>query len=483
MIGLVPNIIYALYNDNVDTALRVIKERVFFVKDNNQFVVPPQPASHLDFFERMSKFKAALDKTYEHCPIMTMDDFLSSYVGQQKEVYSKAARSLLIRPLEDNDAFISMFVKTEKVNFSDKPDSTPRGISPRSPRYHVSLGPTIKTIEKRIYKRIDKVFGSPTVFKGMNAHTRGKILFEKWNKFKNPVAIGMDASRFDQHVSKIALIWEHSFYKRYNKSKRFNKLLQHQLHNKCFYRGPDGDISYEVEGTRASGDMNTSLGNVLLMCGLINSYLSEVGVSKYELANDGDDCVLIVEIEQANILKKYIRSWFRGMGFTMKLEEDVTVFEKIEFCQSHPVWTSDGYVMTLSPKNGLAKQCLSINHIPNGNAMKRWLSTLGKGGMTLAGQIPIWQEFYQHCIKSSNGAKIIKGDPTMRTGFYMHTIKDMRREYGTIHPRTRYSFYLAFGISPAEQVIRERQIACEASTIFSDRVVQIEEVKHAGNII
>jgi hypothetical protein len=28
----------------------------------------------------------------------------------------------------------------------------------------------------------------------------------------------------------------------------------------------------------------------------------------------------------------------------------------------------------------------------------------------------------------------------------------MRREYGAIHPRTRYSYYLAFGILPDEQV-------------------------------
>ncbi len=115
--------------------------------------------------------------------------------------------------------------------------------------------------------------------KGMDVRTVAKVLREKWDMFPNPVAIGLDASRFDQHVSVPALEFEHSVYlscfKQKKHRERLAKLLKLQLENHCTGYAEDGVIKYTTTGTRMSGDMNTSLGNCVLMCSLIHSYLLE----------------------------------------------------------------------------------------------------------------------------------------------------------------------------------------------------------------
>lgn len=438
-------------------------------------MVPPRPDRD-HFFSQMEKFDLELKRSFRRLPIMTTESFLSSYVGKQRTVYSNAVNDLLIKPISAADARVSCFVKVEKINFTDKPDPAPRVICPRNPRYHVSIGPTIKSIEKEMYKRIDRVFKSRTVFKGMNAYTRGKILRQKWERFDSPVAVGLDASRFDQHISQVALQWEHSHYIPYNKTDKFSWLLKQQLVNNCTYRGKDGKFSYTTYGTRCSGDMNTSLGNVLIMCALIYSYMDFSEIREYELANDGDDCVLIIEKRDEEKFYENVILWFERMGFTMKVEPSVSVFEQVDFCQSRPVWTSDGYIMVLDPVNGLAKQCVSIKPIDNSKLLKRWLATTGIGGMSLAGQIPVWQEFYNHNIRGSEGASIITGDPTQSSGF-LFLCNGMKRQYGKVHPKTRHSFYLAFGISPAEQIAIEERCLAAPLTTFSREVINKVDIE------
>jgi hypothetical protein len=73
--------------------------------------------------------------------------------------------------------------------------------------------------------------------------------------------VGLDASRFDQHVSHAALKWEHSVYNSWFKDKEFARAISMQLINEGTGYTDEGKIKVEVEGCRMSGDMNTSAGN------------------------------------------------------------------------------------------------------------------------------------------------------------------------------------------------------------------------------
>lgn len=76
--------------------------------------------------------------------------------------------------------------------------------------------------------------------------------------------------------------------------------------------------------------MNTSSGNCFTMVGLVYSYMTSLGI-KWRLANNGDDCVLMVERRDLNKLQGLCK-WFSEMGFTMESEGSVDVFEQIVFC-------------------------------------------------------------------------------------------------------------------------------------------------------
>ena len=46
----------------------------------------------------------------------------------------------------------------------------------------------------------------------MNADKQGQVLRSMWEEFDSPVGVGLDASRFDQHVSMAALKVEHDHW-------------------------------------------------------------------------------------------------------------------------------------------------------------------------------------------------------------------------------------------------------------------------------
>lgn len=145
--------------------------------------------------------------------------------------------------------------------------------------------------------------------------------------------MGLDASRFDQHVSQDALKVEHKVWNRMTPGTcrpHLRRLLSMQLQNHGIAYLEGLKVKYTTDGCRMSGDMNTSSGNCMLMCLMLGSYLDTLKI-KYRFANNGDDCVVI--IDKRNLSKiSNLQTWFLKMGFTMKVEKPVFEFEKIEFC-------------------------------------------------------------------------------------------------------------------------------------------------------
>jgi hypothetical protein len=463
--GLSSNVRYNVFNSNITTCVKAMKERLLYVKDKDgKFIPTPKPTR--SFSEVCSSFKTAFAKLVKPASPLRRDEFLGAYEGRRRTVYAAAFESLKCKPFHLWDSFCSYFVKCEKVNVTKKPDSVPRGISPRTPRYHVMVGVYIKRIEKTVYNIIAKLFGAVTVFKGLNAADRGRQMRDHWDQFVDPVAIGLDASRFDQHVSIQALKFEHSFYKMFFPNDRvLSKLLKMQCNNKLFANCKDGRAKLTLEGVRMSGDMNTALGNCLLMCCMVYTYL-KARVTKFRLANDGDDCVVIIERKELSKIKD-LSEWFKTLGFDMKIELPVDIFEQIEFCQSQPVWTPQGWLMVRKISDSIPKDSLSLKPLDNRKVFLKWMKAVGEGGLALTGGIPILQDLYQSYNTIAGEVKALT-DPTLETGLKMLG-KGMKREYALkIHPLTRVSFWRAFGIPISKQLCYER-ILQEVSFDYPER--------------
>jgi hypothetical protein len=446
------------FNNDIDTLERAVKERVFFVKGKSGFEEPPRPKGD-HFSTVMAETNALLTRALPYTTPMSPREFVETFRGAKRKLYEEAAESLLSRSVTRKDSEVKVFVKYEKTDYTRKSDPVPRVISPRNPRYNVELGCFLRPIEERIFHSLSQLFeGKKTVFKGMNAADSGRRMFDLWSSFRNPVAVGLDASRFDQHVSTQALKWEHQQYpKCFPKSyhKKLNKLLGWQLKNTCRGYTEDGKLKYTKEGGRMSGDMNTSLGNCILMCSMIKQYSLCRGV-RVLLANNGDDCVVFMEASDLGRFSQGLDEWFRAMGFNMTVEPPCYTFEEIEFCQTHPVYVGpevDDYLMVRHPKWAIAKDTMSIHGFQNDAQLLAWLDAVGTGGLAMTGGVPVFQDFYRtYCRYGSRG----KTHYHAQSWGVRSLQQGMVRKYGDVLPETRASFYWAFGVTPDEQVELEQ---------------------------
>jgi len=455
--GLDNHVDFRVHNSSIVNLERAIKERVFNVVGPMGFTLPPRPDSAL-FSKRMSTITKLIVRQLRPTTPVSHDAFVGLYKDRRKEVYRKAAESLLSEPLCRWDARLVAFVKAEKINFSTKKDPAPRVIQPRTPRYNVELGCYLKPIEHRLYGIVADIFGTPTIMKGYNAKQVGQICSDKWNSFRKPVAIGLDASRFDQHVHKQALEWEHSIYLSiFKKDQKLAKLLRWQIENRGFGYCNDGKLKYSKVGCRMSGDMNTALGNCLLMCAMIYAHMESLCITRFELLNNGDDCIVIIEQDMLETYMPSVQSFFLELGFTMKVEKPVFEIEHIDFCQTHPVFDGEGYTMVRDPRTSVSKDCTSIHPLDSKGAFSKYLTVFGKGGLSLTTGIPMWQAFYSSLLRSGESNHVRKASKNrivLETGMAMLS----RGMVGTgrrIEPESRESFRVAFGIDPDMQVAME----------------------------
>lgn len=447
---------FLVHNSSLTNLVRGVLTRVLLVKGKPT----PKPLSGI-YSARLSNFRKLLFKCVSSTTPLTRQEFVDCYKGRKHDIYQKALDSLVHQSLTTKDAQIKAFVKAEFINSDDKPDPDPRVISPRDPRYNVEVGRYLRPLEHKVYAAVAKIFKEPTILKGYNSLQTGQVFADKWGKYRNPVAVGLDASRFDQHVSVQALEWEHSIYNGIFKSKELSWLLKMQLRNKVTGYCRDGKVSYTTEGCRMSGDMNTALGNCVIMCGLVHAYLEHCGISG-SLANNGDDCTVIFEREHLEKFQHGLQEWFLEMGFNMKVEDPVYDIEKIEFCQTHPVWLDGGYLMVRNFPKGLSKDCLSLKTMSSPRVCRMWLDAVGQGGLSLTGGIPICQDFYSAYIKMAATIKVPNNskrtpDGDISGGLFWLS-RGMKLHYKTPSARTRHSFYLAFGVTPDQQISIESEI-------------------------
>lgn len=465
--GVAPDISIAPFNENLETLRRAVAERVFLVKTKEGFAPPPKPKQ--GHFE--NTLRGVRDMLKPHLPSTLPLNYvgtINTFKGCKKMRYERAYKNILFTHKDlRKEAQVSVFVKYEKTDRTSKKDPVPRVISPRSPEFNLRLARYLRKIEEPIFDALGELFGHKTVMKGVTMEQTATLLKEKWDMFDDPVAVGLDASRFDQHVSKEALKFEHSIYlecfKNPHHRNKLQALLSMQLVNRCSGYVPDGSVKYTIHGTRMSGDMNTSLGNCILMCLMIKAYSLDRGINT-QLANNGDDCVVFMEKRDLAKFGANLDKWFLNMGFNMVVEPPSHELEEIEFCQTRPVFDGKQWVMCRNPWTAIAKDSVLLKNpkqVSDGY-LKQWLDAVGSGGIALAGGMPVFQSFYQMYKRSGQVVrknargytKLLATDELLP--WYMREIGlKGRRVESPVSDEARASFYFAFGVTPDEQCALE----------------------------
>lgn len=196
----------------------------------------------------------------------------NSYTGNKRAKYIQAVERVLDGGLLRKDAGVKMFVKGEKLN-PKKNNPDPRAIQFRDPKYCVALARYLKPLEHALYElKGDGVTlpASRVIGKGLSQYGRAELLHNKMQMFKRARVLSLDAARFDQHVDIELLKIEHSVYMMMCYHPEFKKLLQWQLVN---HGRSSRGIKYVAKGKRMSGDLNTALGNCLLMVIMVSTFM------------------------------------------------------------------------------------------------------------------------------------------------------------------------------------------------------------------
>jgi len=442
---------YQCPNPSLHNALVAVERRVFTVGKGNEVVRPYSPLRGQ--FEKMNYFRDAIVKDVGCPKTYTPEQLAATFKSGKRSLYNTAVLSLKRKAVEKQDSFVTAFLKMEKHLMCKK--IAPRLICPRNKRYNVELGRRLKFSEKKFMHAIDNVFKSPTVLSGYDSFKVGRIIADKWGKFKRPVAIGVDASRFDQHVSKQALEWEHSIYNGCFRDKQLEELLKWQTENKVMLFVEDKILKFKVSGHRMSGDINTSMGNKLIMCGMMHNYFRELGV-KAELCNNGDDCVIICERKDEKRFSDMHR-WFKEYGFDMQIEKPVYKLTELEFCQSKPIKINGFYRMVRKPQS-ISKDAHSLISMASAEDVKTFMSATAQCGLILNSGVPVLEAFH-NCLYKASGYKHVSQELIDKVVSFGTQDKLGLRKERVEEPVTmenRLSYWESFGVDPQTQVLVER---------------------------
>lgn len=398
----------------------------------------------------MHAIRDRVQKLVGYASPITHDEYCAKYAGARRAAYERARDSLLVRPLTRFDAALNCFLKAEKWT----EEKAPRVISPRDARFLLSMGVYISVLEHPLYRAFKRMHGSPVIMKGLDQEARAAVAQSHWNSFRKPVAVGLDASKFDQHTSIKALMFEHGFYLRpYRNNRDLQKLCSWQLRNRCFAQLDDGKVKWTTAGGRMSGDVNTALGNCVLSATMLLAYARERGIAVRVMV-DGDDCVAFMEEDDLIRFLDGLATWYLARGYRMKVEGPYRALHEVEFCQSRWMLLNGTPLFVRNVYKALNQDHTWVER--GGISHADVLTATGLGGLSIYGNVPVLGAYYRMLAGDRQLSSRVRKRLDMRSSWLRWAKLDGGVGYAEPTDSARLEFYRTFGMHAADQRDLER---------------------------
>jgi hypothetical protein len=192
-----------------------------------------------------------------------------------------------------------------------------------------------------------------------------------------------------------------------------------------------------------------------------------LGITKYDVLDDGDDIVVIVERGVEAVLQRGVFDEFLSFGHEIKIENIAYHFEDLNWCQCHPVQIAfDRWKLVRDPFKIIARGLSGIKYFTNSDddTRRKLINSLGHCELVLNLGVPVLQEYALMCIRNSGTEEFLKFDSVDE--YYHRMEKEVRAlrvgiEDVVPHDITaecRISFQRAFGISVGDQLEIESQL-------------------------
>jgi hypothetical protein len=419
----------------------------------------------LDVNVELKQFSDLVKSFLSFSAPMSYESFIDELVGSKKMVYQQALDQFKLRGFIPSDAWIGMFIKFEKDIRELKPNRIPRAISPAGFVYLLLTGVYVKAVEKLIYEAINKAYGYKVVMKGLNFKELAIDNVESIDMMDDPVFVDLDVEKLDASIFSNLLDWSHDITTYPfvgDEQKEIKRLLKYQLKSTVRGRTSDGWFSYKVDGTLTSGQMNTSLVGILVVCGILHKLKERF---RFVLKNAGDDCRIIVERKQLNKFLQAVKERFAlfNMYVTIEVHEDM---RQTVFCQTQMIRVNGEWTSSRVPEPSITKDAVCVRNYTSSYRIAAWLKAVGLGGMANHGGIPVLQNFYRACIRIANDklATLKLSNRQKRT--VRKVVQDAileRSNWGNLlmqkfsepTDQTRLDYFIAFGTTPGNQLLLE----------------------------
>lgn len=402
---------------------------------------------------------------------LTFEEYAESMPNQKKPLYrAHVEKSRQKKSTDKKNHEVQPRVKAEKKVI--KPDLIHRIFGAFLVTVNIWLGVFLKPLEHHLFKAIDVVFAritgghATTVMKGMNSLEKGKVIAEKWFSFHKPLAIELDCTHFDKHINRTLLKLEHQIYLDFYSGRdktELAKLLKRQRSVQWSGFSDDGyRIRYKTSGGRVSGSVNTAMGNISVMCMVFYTYairLQRLKI-KFEYVNEGDDCFFIIEQADRHRIPD-IYEHFIQFGLRVRIENEVTTLNKIQFCQTSPILIDGQWRMIRLPKAVFFKDVCQLTY-KSMAIFQKWLYEVGVGGAILNAGVPVLSKFYEKLKSLGVNNPLWDLPRTLRNDLYYSGLTQLirRMEFKDIliTEDARYQFYLTTGLHPDKQLALEELI-------------------------
>ncbi|UHM27702.1 MAG: RNA-dependent RNA polymerase [Fushun diaea subdola tombus-like virus 2] len=308
---------------------------------NRHLFDTPEPNVESQAWKTFRKTLRDLTKKIGYVELAPARQVVEHRVAMKRRRFGKGMELYFREGVKEKHSNITMMPKLEFYDVEKIPIKEDRGIQFRNPVYNAALARHLHNIEPAIYRALVNKDGTPIVAKGYSTIERAMIMHEMAKRFKKPMFVMADHSRFDAHVNPKLLLEEHRTYLRLrNYSGELKELLKWQESSTGFSHG---GIKYKVKGKRMSGDLNTALGNTLLNWAMLDSYCKDSDIDA-NIFLDGDDSIMCMEEQEIPSLSEYCAQF--GMETVVEITDDI---RKAEFCQCRVIYTKRGPVMCRNP--------------------------------------------------------------------------------------------------------------------------------------
>lgn len=369
------------------------------------------------------------------------------------KLYEPAFHSLRERALDSRDARLKFFLKAEKWRHAPGTSlKTPRAIQYRGPRYNLLFGKFICPIEEAIYGEMTQSHSIMQVHtsKTLTPNQRAEQVSDLWHRFKRPMALCLDHSRFDAHVSPFVLREEHRAYKALCSDPLFDWLLRMQINNKGT---TTFGIKYSLKGSRMSGDMNTALGNTLINAIALLAITRGLNV---EILAEGDDGLVFGERGDLEALLQTIDRRALDMGFELKVKPAYCLAQ-IDYCSGGVIETRTGYKHVREWPKPLDTDSWSPRFVTGEGAVDKAYTTAYCYAQLYRG-LPVYQTWARYMLSHTPRGLL---DPKFNRELWEQAHLVLQREGGSktfpeIDMTARSSFAEWSGVLPSEQLELEQ---------------------------